>query len=434
MKKKIKIFILLLFISVFMAGCGDSRKDNYDTRGRKEIVLAIFKSNDLVRERVTAFNKASEQYYITMNVYCPDNADADEIEDALKLFNTAIVAKSSSRNPDIVVTTARDYTRLAQRGAFVDLSSYLEADEKVKREDLYEQVLNALLVDEKLYGVSASFGLLTLLMTQAAADSDMSLESIVEFQKKSEYCITNVAGRMINVRLWMNQYLNEFIDWEKGTCDFNNPRFFTLMELLDVIPDTFYPSMKDFLDAVLNNEPLFILAHTYNPYEFQGATKAWKMNVSGFPGREDEFNVNLPGGIYSITRSSRNKQAAWDFISTIFDEEYQAKNMGTWEFGIPISKKVFEQYIKEHSVEVIINDKPITKYKFDDYAMSHLTPETINKFNQLFDMKMYLSNDDEVLMNIIMEEMEVYASGMKPLEQVIETLNNRVGLYLKENR
>ena len=423
--------LLLMVISVLFTGCG--REDNLDWQGRKEIILATFRSDKLASELVSQFNRTNKEYYITIDVYWDGVCD-DEGQMARKKFDATITNRRASRYPDIVLTTANhSYFRYAKRGAFIDLMPYLEADEELSREDLFEQVLDTLLVDEKQYGLPASFTMQALVMNKTAAASDRSLETISDFQKNADYSISALWDRVHNIHFWMLQYLDEFIDWQAGVCDFDDPRFISLLEMFDVIPEEY--DVYKLLDAIRDNEPLFLNWEIRNIYDLEEFHYLFggDMTITGLPGREEEINVYF-SNIFSITRNSRNKQIAWDFISMSVSDKFQTGKMDRQDFHLTISRNVLEEFLLQHSEE---KAWPIIRTTYIDnyvrYHICYLTQDTINSFLRLLDMKMTAVVYDYRLMDIILEEVNGYLGG-QPLERTITNLNDRVGLYLKENR
>jgi len=428
----VKLSIILIIIFVFSIGCG--RDDNIDRQGRKEIILATFQSNRLASELVNQFNRTNENYYITIDVYW-DGICVDEGQMVRKKFDAAITNKRASRYPDIVVTEWNyDYFRYARRGVFEDLMPYLKADEEIRREDLFEQVLDTLLVDEKQYGLPTHFIIQALMLTEAAAATDRSLETITELQKVADYSILTFYERFFNLRFWILHYLDDIIDWQAGVCDFDNPLFISLLEMFKDIPEeTDYFRV---LDAIKDNEPIFLYNQITNIYKLQGVIDylfGGDATIIGFPGREDEINV-FSASIFSMTRNTRNKQIAWDFISSSVSDEFQMGKMDREDFYLTISRNVFDEYISRHSEEKVW---PIayTLYFGDNtrYKMSYLRQDTINTFHHLLDMKMFAMVFDDRLMDVILGEVYDYFDGQS-LERTIINLNNRVGLYLEENR
>jgi len=421
-----------LIISALFSSCG--RKDNFDRQGRKEIILATFQNDRLANELVAQFNRTNENYYITMDIYW-DGVCIDEGRMARKKFDATIASRNASRYPDIIVTAGNhDYFRYAKRGTFEDLMPYLKEDDEISREDLFEQVLDTLLVDEKQYGLPTNFTMQALIMNKTAAATDRSLETIVDLQIKADYSISATYERLHSIHFWILQYLDEFIDWQAGVCDFDDPRFITLLQMFEAIPEEL--DLYRMLDAIMDNEPIFFNSQLRNIYGLQGDLDyvfGGDATITGLPGREDEINVIFTS-IFSIASNSQDKQIAWDFISMSVSDEFQMRKMDRQDFYFSISRNAFDEYMLRHSEE---KTWPIEfTYHIDKdtrYHIFYLTQTTINTIYRLLDMKMFAVVYEYRLMDIILEEVYGYL-GEQSLERTITNLNNRVGLYLEENR
>ena len=429
-KRAATVFMSVLL--VLMPACGGGGV--VDAYGRRELIVAAFDNVGLLNKLAVEFNKSNERYFVTIDDYGP-GVDGD-YRDSLRQFDAAIMAGSSSRYPDIVVTTSDHYARLAHQGAFADLTPYLEADERYDRENMFEKVLDALLMDGKQYGMAVDFAPHILLMNNAGAALELSLESMVKLQREADYPVSGILDLGENLVYWLLAYLDEFIDWETGTCDFDDPRFLALVEMTADYPQT--SDLGSFAEAALENEPIFMNCQLDSFYKLQAIINLFdgEMTISGFPESEGEVKA-LFANIFSITANSRQKAAAWDFISGCLDEEFQMANIDNRYFCLPVSKRVFDEYVARHSEEIIYMQRAWIRetVSFGDevYEMTRLHEDTIDTYLRMLDMDISgASAFPQTLADIIGDEIYLYIYEGKPKELMIDAINNRTSLYLKE--
>ena len=151
------------------------------------------------------------------------------------------------------------------------------------------------------------------------------------------------------------------------------------------------------------------------------------------------------GNAFGIAANSGNKSGAWDFIESILkrkntdgmnnEEIYNAYYL--YEPGqFPTLKKAMAAVIdyrvekdKADGREININmgglhfnSHPVTREEID--IIMDLVPNTIPFF----------SAEDDAVIRIIQEEAGAYYSGQKRVEDVVGIIQNRVQVYVNENR
>ena len=136
----------------------------------------------------------------------------------------------------------------------------------------------------------------------------------------------------------------------------------------------------------------------------------------------------------AITQYSENKNGAWDFI------KYYLLSGNSGE-GFPVIQSAFDEKMKaEQEAQFMtaedgtVAEMPSKTYSDQDayievYAASEEDCGIIRELLIQADT-FYEYNTD--IMNIINEEAQAFFGGIKTLEEVTETIQNRVELYLKE--
>jgi len=439
------VFIGILLCTVLLVSCGNP-EGNDERDSRKELILATIGSTQTLQRQVFDFNQSNTDYYITINDYF-GSRDANmshtdyegRMDDARLRLDADIVASGMKKGKTpldiIVLPSYLDYFRYAKKGYFEDLSKYLN-------EDNYISVFDAIKLDGELYGIFPYFSIIAILMRDIPRDSDL-FDTLISLQEKANYSILGGAGRSEDLGFWMLFFLDEFIDWENRECEFKNPRFITIANMLKIrpagsIPDLwneFVEKHESMMEAIKDN-PFFIPVLIDSIYAVQGNKNIYGRDAvyTGFPGNENMLPV-LIDEIYAIPRNSKNKKIAWEFISGLIDEEYQMKNAQEYP-GFPEIPVLLE------AIELTISNSQNDENTFVEWShwigdpqfnVSFVEPDIPEIFRSLLEKEWLIYQGDEMMFQIISEEMEFYFNDAKTLDQVIEILNNRVGLYLKEN-
>lgn len=165
----------------------------------------------------------------------------------------------------------------------------------------------------------------------------------------------------------------------------------------------------------------------------------------GYPNSERKGNLLQPvNGSFAISARSDNKEGAWEFLKTMFSEEYQDSLIGENSWGFPVRKssleKKFEQdmtptyYEDENGVQV---EEMKTSWGYDDFELDiyAATKEEVDAVRELIASADKLTGTvDEQLVNIVMEEAEAFFSGQKSARDAAAVIQNRIQIYVNENR
>ena len=228
---------------------------------------------------------------------------------------------------------------------------------------------------------------------------------------------------------------DSYVDWENGTCSFNQEAFKQLLELAAE-----YPSSEEFdweNDYVSNPKMLrnhdALLESCYI-----GQITDWKteeqifgcpVTFIGYP--SSSFNgivANIAGGI-CISSASANKDACWQFIeSGIMNLSADSGFYGDFS----IRKDIFD----EQAAKEMKNGEYMYSWDDVEIKVEAVTGEDVDAVKALIDQIGGICNYDQdvALMNIITEEAEGYFTGQKSLEDVTNIIQSRANIYINENR
>lgn len=418
---------------------------------RVELALAAVNGGSELAAMAVKYNRGNSQYHLTVKNY-------DSLTD---LYN-AILAKKAI---DIIDLSGLNVEKLSKQGFFEDLLPYLEQSEKFKPSDFLEGILEAYTFDGVLTGIPDAFTMRTVVGDRAQLEgaAGLSLEELLAAASRSPGALPfggpNENG---STREEVMQYLmmfNEdaFIDWETGECHFDSETFKAILELCSRFPGGdsdrrgSLESEASLPSKIQNGDVLFAIANMndlkdFLPYEgIFGETAA----CIGFPTADGKGGTLLYGeNAFGIVAASENKSAAWKFVESIPGREIK-EGMDADEIyrlywfpdRLPTLKSTLDimtDYIIEEDRQRAAKGHIFRGQTYSDgwtYTSHAVTMDEINVILNLVKgaaPAFFVGNDP--IITIINEEAPGYYSGQKKVEDVISVIQNRVRLYVDENR
>lgn len=407
---------------------------------RREMVLAGL--DEGMSDRVglaVRFNRGNSQYRIAVKSY----------SSLTELYN-AILAREPI---DIVDLSGVNIKNLCRQEVFEDLSPYLEGSANLSREDFVDGILEAYTFDGVLVGIPDSFRLRTVVGDRNMLGSapGLTLEGLLAMTG-------NNPGAMPFdgiTREEMMQYLmmfNEetFIDWETGECHFDSDLFKAVLELVKRFPDSTDGAEEEVsLPAkIQNGDVLFAIADMAEVTGFRlyGGIYGETAAGVGFPTADGRGGTLLfADNAYGIVSTSENKSGAWDFVESVLQRKYtegmddkEVYGAFYWRppFQYPSMKKAFlaiTDFVMERE-----KDGRLGSIFYSDgwgYDFHAVTGEEIDAIlNLIPEATPYFNVENSEVLNIINEEAASYYSGQKEVEDVTDIIQNRIQIYVNENR
>ena len=302
-----------------------------------------------------------------------------------------------------------------EKNLLVDLYSFLNTDEKIKKTDLVEAYCASQEIGGCLYASGTSFGYRTLI-AQASLVGQTPGWSMSEFRQvlnamppdmavMSEMTQTSFLSEMLSYTI------NTYVDLENYTCDFQCESFLDLLEISkSYFSQEPHPAVEY---GVQSGE--FLLeyqfcsgtrsVHTFFQYD-EGMTRI------GFPGLSGTGAVLFvpDSAFYGICAWSTHQEAAWSFLRELFSEEFQSQSTT----GFPVLQSSFDNCMEE-----LITNGTILQ------ADAELFYDLVNG----------CSGTDQAsitILNLILSEADAYFDGQRTAKDTAELIQSRVSVYLAE--
>lgn len=343
----------------------------------------------------------------------------------------------SGKGADIYYVSAADMEILYENGVLADMTGMLPAE---LEEAVYPGVLDGGILDGQRVGLAPEARAVTMLVSEEYWDGEKwtleELLNMVDAHPELEYPI--ICGqqyldgyRLLNMLLFQDLDSSPFLDLRRGDCDFENPLFIKLLELVKRYYDRPVEITRE------GNMPRELLetgdyaAIILIPWDFPDFNQIMSMV------KEDCRQVGLPTeegtGCYwqtdyylVVNRKAGNKEVAYAYLAYLLEEKSQNSTR----------QPVRQDLLKQHVVADDTN--PDALFYSDDkggYFLLETGPDGSawqEEYERMQSRSVLVTTDTEDIQQIIMEEAENYFTGVRDAQAVAGLIQNRVQLYLKE--
>jgi len=431
--KKVTLWFLLI-VCILFTGCGAKSSEETET---KILTLATFGGAGL-SQWVNRYNEEHSDVKIEIVNYLDNYPDPDE---ALRQIKIEI---SAGKGPDMI-NFGRQYSPLdASNGMMADLYPFLRMDEFFDQQDFYDNILEAFAVGDSLYVLVPSYTIDTYAtVNKELADlGRMNVKQLAEAYNMLKDESILFPGETKKAVFGMICYgsLDNYIDFNEGTCDFNSDSFKEILRFANQFPlnlniaDDYsakeifsegrallYPVYMDDVYGTTGIRMLYGETPTYIGYPFDSGCGTM---------------AAIADLAIGISSTSENKEEAWEFLRSLLDSEFQYNVKS----GLPLRVSSLEQKLEDAMrTEYDGNGEKVAKgvLRFEGeepvniYEISAEDAETLKsiireiEFNAAVDYNLY---------NILLEEAEFLFNDDRNVDDVANIIQNRASVYISENK
>lgn len=418
-----------------------------EVKAKTELVLGTMWLDGDTRQEIIKYNKADNDYRITVKEYA-----TDDYETGLAQMNTDLVGAAC---PDIIDLSTIDVDNYAQKGVLMDLNPYIEKDESINPDDYLPNVFNVYQRDGKLYGILSSFYIRTLAVkTSLVGDkTEWTLQELMDFANSQdpEADLFQYASKKTVLYNCLGMDINAYVDWTTGKCNFNGENFIAMLEFANKFDDELDFDTMEEEDSTadrLHDGSLLLLdtsISSVQEHQMNVGMMGEPLTYIGYPVSEGCGSVIQPTGCsLGISAKSKNADGAWDFISTFISKDFQegsVEELGGW--GFPVMKsaidKQFEldmtpEYTKDENgneIEQVKTSWGMEGFSMDIYAAKQ---EDVDAVKDLMNRVDKIAVHDTQLYDIVIEEVEPFFEGQKTAQEVADIIQSRIQIYVDENR
>lgn len=417
-----------------------------DVIEKQIISLGCYYLDYQMKKQIIQFNKKSEKYHIKVTDYSQYNTDDDNTVGLTKMNLDLTMGKAQ----DIIILNENmSLDNYIQKGILEDLKPLMER-KGVDISQFVPNVIKAYSKDDKLYCLVPSFYIQTYVGKESIVgktenwsvkDAKKLMESYAGkselFERKTRLDILNEG---------MNYMGSNIIDVEKGICKFNTEEFKEFLEFANSFPKE-VPEMDEeywnnYESLYRDNRALLMDIYIGSIRDFNYLEKGRmgeKVCFVGFPNSEGEGALIIPSTQIAISKSSKLKDEAFDFVSYFISDEYQNSSE---LYNLPISLKALKKQMDDAQKKYTYTDENGQEVEYDEYyycngAEEIITPIEVSRANELLQYICSVEQRREIdskVMEIITEEATAYFADAKTVEETINLIQNRVQIYINENR
>ncbi len=424
-----------------------TKVDPKDVTDKTVLTLACYYLDWEVRKYVVEFNKSNPDYRITITDYSQYDTDEDYTAGITKL-NTDIV---SGKMPDILLLNDNiPVESYAAKGLFEDLYFYIDQDTELKREDYFQNVLKVHENNGELYCLPSRFIIYTVTGKTADVGNGtgwtlQELKGVLAAKPEGTQVFSMTRQEMLYYSIRMSG--NQFIDWESGKCNFNTEGFISLLEFIKDFPeklpeDYWEKDMGMSWDEQLRQGKVLLdqtVLDSFSGYNYlKKAFFGEDITMIGFPSENKKGSAIGANIKLSMSSKSKNKDGVWQFLRYFLTEEYQEKD----NYGWPLSLKQAELMAQKAQKKPTYEDENGNQVEYDetyningvDIVIEPMTQEEVEEVLGFMQSVDQLYTNNQALIDIISEEAAPYFAGQKNVKEVVDIIQNRVQIYVSENR
>ena len=389
----------------------------------------------MIQESIIEYNRNNSEYEIEYITY-------EDAEDPNVAFNNDIIAGNI---PDVMVMESWDVENYIVKGMIEDLGPYIEKDDKINKDYFVDGILEATAYEGKNYFLIKHF----LLNVLIGKESDLGkyngkwvVKDLIELYKSKP------KGTKINTydykegffSTYVEREILNFINWQTGEVNINCDEVRELLEFCNSLPaEDNYEGEIDYKKVVRNNEVLLLYDMFGHSSNLQIFRKLYQNDVAyiGYPSKKDQgVGLRESSGMFAISASSENKEAAWDFIKCVFEGDNE-------DFGFPTSKTEFEKMVKRDTATTSYTEEDGTvvypremQFGWNNYdvKINPATDEEIETLRNLIKNSKINFTDSSIIDDMIIEDVRKYFNGKKSLDETLKIIQDKLSKYVNENR
>ena len=413
----------------------------------EKIVLTLAASWWILPEFTSAiaeFNRTNAFYRIETIALEPNwNTMADD-------FSRLALDITTGNGPDIIETTELPFNQWAARGIFVDLYELIDADPSFDRSDILDVVRRNAETNGKLYRALSTFTIQTMTGSADVVGSEPGwtfgeLIAVLEANPQATSAFGVFAdGMYIFQQIFMN-HIDNFVNWETGTVDFDNDSFIEFLEFsieLRRVLNWWGDNRRDdglfevtfgshILAEMVSSGEIIIetmpIGNFNSPYIIQryfGEDFVFK----GYPTVSGSGNSLSNYTSIAISAMSEHKEGAWEFLRMILSEQWQRESAK--DFTFPTNRIVFEESLARSREGDEIISWAAAK-AFPEHIQQDLNV-FVDRTLALIDSAVGLPPGYDPILDIVYEGIDDIFAGRNTPQDAARIIQSRAAIYVAE--
>jgi len=399
----------------------------------------LYLSGD-IKQAIVKFNKTNPKYRIRAIEYIDFTQDFDWAT-AMTAFNNDL---TSGRGADIIDLSMVNFSLLASKGILHDLSSYF--NKHINPEDYLANAMSAYDIGGKKFGIMTGFGFSVLAGHKSKLEGidRWTIDEMIDWAEKfpdSLLMRTNALSIMYSL---VYTTLERFIDWNTGTVSFTGDEFIRILEFASTFGNEDLwgdPNQIGTREGLTTGKHLLMECYIHSLEYMQVVHSLFdgEEKYIGYPTESGEGIMFNPSGAAGINARSKNKDGAFEFIMYLLSDDFQSESKNPNRYATPVKQSAIDEFIERVTTPEMEGgiERLVTSWGFDDFHVeiyASKNKEFIDTYIDLISRVDGIRFYDEQVINIIQEETESFFTGQKSARDAAEIIQNRIQLYVNENR
>lgn len=400
--------------------------------------LGCLQLMDDTKEIILDFNKHNDKYRINVTEYAGEEGSV--YESKMARFNADV----QSGKFDMVYADSDMLGTWIKDGAFEDLNPYIDKD--LNRDDYFNNVFEAFENDGKLYFVSDTFFVYAMMCKKSVLEDTDSwtISDMIELRNKyPDKSFFAYPTKEAVLSEYLYNCVNDYIDFENGTCRLNSDEFKTLLEFANSFELEINDEEYDEWSAIRSGNVLFETLFLCSCDEVSLYSQLFGDEVEfvGFPGVFGAKTILYMENAFAISKDSKCKEGAWELIKSVLQNRKTSDH--GYYFGMPMRKAAFDDMIKAATSEETYIDENgkvqgVSRATYGNgsvtVSVGAISESTAERFRHMIENAHDAGQSDMTVFQIISEETGAYFHGEKSVDEIADIIQSRVSIYLAESR
>ncbi len=427
---------------------GNRQNGQEESGGWIMLTLGTLGTDRRLQGVVEAYNVQNGKYHVEIVDYLPEQYDNGVRKASQDRFRMDIAA---GKGTDIIVLDGMVADELGYAGALANLNTFLSPEDK--QEKYLGDILECAQTGEALYEISPAFTLELIVGdgSKLGMGNGWTLKEMLESFEKSGHDGSALGKGGVRTVAQLVQYsIEDYVDWDTGRADFCKEEFYRVLEFgRETDNGKFVRPTRESVASGVHIASCEKLVNVADIQEFK-----WifgdNVAVKGYPGSYGTgVAVSFKGGPMGISSYSQYPEGAWDFLEFYVEaawterEVYAEGTLIEEHFsdmfaGFPLNRKLFEETLEDSMVQRYTDAGDPIALIWGEGGMPNFyanTAEDVEKLRDVIALADRRSfSEQSAIIQIIEEEISGYNVGVLTAEQTAGKIQNRVQLYLDEQK
>ena len=402
-----------------------------------QLTLGVVHITQGIEKAVTEFNRYSQDVRVEIVSYYNEQEDYEKSVERLKLD---IVAGTA---PDIIDVSSVDYEVFVNKGIFTDLYKYMKDDTELNADMIVPSLLKIQEINGQLHSIDASFKIFSMWgkTSVIGEQTGVTFDELMKILQKHEKGLDAIHGFSADEPILTTLCtfgMDEFIDWEQGSCNFTSEYFKDLLLFARDYAESMQPQETTFSRRIREEDIIMSLGFIFRTADIQMEKEMYgdELTFIGYPTDQGSGTaIGYMGNELAINANGQNQEAAWEFIKYYVLYGYEGN-------GFPVVQSRLDEVLQSAMIEDTVTSVegteiiPKATYSDDDatysvYAAEQYDIDIVYKLIESADRRYKYKVE---ILNILNEEAEAFLLYQKSVEDTAEIIQNRVQLFLDEQR